>query len=111
MGTLRIGMRGVSSITLYSRKTLNPLKNVHRPPKKPTVRPRVGSEDMGNYPRNATGGLQRGQDRRDLSVVRRGLGQSAATVSLSPEIARDIRIRDYLVSTLRLIFTLGRLSN
>ena len=39
-------MRGVSSTILYSRNTLKPRKKVHNPPRKPTVRPSVGSEDM-----------------------------------------------------------------
>jgi hypothetical protein len=74
--------------------------------------PKSGIRGHGNYPRNATGGLKRGQDRRDFSVVRRRLGQSAGNgLAQAGDRTRAIRTRDYLASTLRLIFTLGRLSN
>src|SRR5450432_518031 len=44
MGTLRIGIRGVSARTLYSRMTRKPLKKLQSPAPKPRSRAAVGSE-------------------------------------------------------------------
>src|SRR5579864_4365350 len=44
MGTLRMGMRGVSSRTLYSRMTRKPLKKVQMPAQKARNKNPEGSE-------------------------------------------------------------------